>query len=387
MSQVPTIVVIGGSFAGINAIKKIDTTLKTKANVILVEEREAFFLTVAALRSVTEPGFAAHTWIPYTSLFQNNPASKIIKARATEVHPTQVKLNNGETLPFDYLIIATGTTMPAPGQTQKTEKADGIAESESILAALKSANSVTIVGGGIVGVELAGEIATDFPTKKVTIIHSGATLMNRNGLKPKAMNVVNQQLAKLNVTVLLNERVVPEYDGSILPNHGSFNLTPSTIKTSSGKTIESDVQFVCTGAGKPNSSLAKSLGGVLNEEGFIKVGLTGQVQGFTNIFAIGDVSTLDPLKLAYLANGQGTLIGENVVSLVNKPTAALKVYKPMEPGSFVILSIGRNGGVLQSPIGVFGPRVPKAIKSKDLFVASKWKELNLTPTYKPPTSQ
>lgn len=36
---------------------------------------------------------------------------------------------------------------------------------------LVAANSVLIIGGGPVGVELAGEIAVDFPTKKVKTIH------------------------------------------------------------------------------------------------------------------------------------------------------------------------------------------------------------------------
>ena len=36
---------------------------------------------------------------------------------------------------------------------------------------LVAANSVLIIGGGPVGVELAGEIAVDFPTKKVMTIH------------------------------------------------------------------------------------------------------------------------------------------------------------------------------------------------------------------------
>jgi hypothetical protein len=42
---------------------------------------------------------------------------------------------------------------------------------------------VLIIEGGPVGVELAGEIATDFPEKKVTLVHSGDRLIEYLGKK------------------------------------------------------------------------------------------------------------------------------------------------------------------------------------------------------------
>ena len=42
---------------------------------------------------------------------------------------------------------------------------------------LEKSESVLIVGGGAVGVELAGEIAETYPDKKVTLVHSGTTLV------------------------------------------------------------------------------------------------------------------------------------------------------------------------------------------------------------------
>ncbi|KAL8170492.1 hypothetical protein V2J09_022296 [Rumex salicifolius] len=49
--------------------------------------------------------------------------------------------------------------------------------------AIGLANSVLIVGGGPTGVELAGEIATAFPEKKITLVHRGSRLLEFIGLK------------------------------------------------------------------------------------------------------------------------------------------------------------------------------------------------------------
>jgi NADH dehydrogenase FAD-containing subunit len=46
-----------------------------------------------------------------------------------------------------------------------------------MFAALKGATNVLVVGGGTLGVELAGEVLTDYPDKKVTLVHSRDRLL------------------------------------------------------------------------------------------------------------------------------------------------------------------------------------------------------------------
>ncbi|KAK9114825.1 hypothetical protein Syun_021622 [Stephania yunnanensis] len=48
---------------------------------------------------------------------------------------------------------------------------------------IKSVDSILIIGGGPTGVELAGEIVTDFPEKKVTVVHRGSRLLGFIGAK------------------------------------------------------------------------------------------------------------------------------------------------------------------------------------------------------------
>ena len=76
-------------------------------------------MTIGAPRSYAIRDFAKKLWVSYTSLFLNNPASKVIQAKAEKIFADHVTLDNGEKVEFDYLVIATGSTIPAPGKTTK----------------------------------------------------------------------------------------------------------------------------------------------------------------------------------------------------------------------------------------------------------------------------
>lgn len=76
-----------------------------------------------------------------------------------------------------------------------------VAEYEKI----KSSESVLIVGGGPSGVELAAEIAVDFPEKKVSLVHKGPRLLEFVG--EKAAHKAFDWLASKKVEVILNQSV------------------------------------------------------------------------------------------------------------------------------------------------------------------------------------
>ncbi|KAJ3314244.1 hypothetical protein HDU76_002447 [Blyttiomyces sp. JEL0837] len=385
-AQVPTIVVIGGSYAGTAVIKKIDSTLGNQANIILIEERDSFYITLAAVRAVSERNFINKILVPYTSLFQKNQNSKVIHARATELHEHHVVLNSGETVNFDYCVIATGSSTPAPMKPLSNKKEVAIAKTNEIVDAVTKAKSVLIVGGGPIGIEVAGEIATDHPNVKVTLIHAGSELLNTvTNISPKARAQALSTLKSLNVEVILNEKVLPS-NGSILPNNEGYHLGSLTLKTNTGRELTSDVQFLATGNVKVNSEIVRTLatggfGDIIDEKGFVKVLATGQLNdsSLKHIFALGDVSNLDKFKLAYLAGKvQAPLIADNIISIVKNPSGPtkLKNYTPFAM-NVLILSIGRKGGMVQLPFGVFGNWTARNMKSTSLFVPDYWATLNV----------
>ncbi|KAJ3103669.1 hypothetical protein HDU97_009922 [Phlyctochytrium planicorne] len=378
--SITNIVILGGSYAGVSAATSLASALpSSKINITLIDARSHWHLPTASIRGVVQPGFASTQWVPYTELFKTHPGSKVIQGKASSIDKDakKVKLENGEQISFDYLIISTGTKLPGPMKTEWNNKEDGVKETDQIVEAVKTAEHVVIVGGGIIGCELAGEIATDYPTKKVTIIHNGSSLMHTTKTATDSLRTLvlkDLQSFPTPVEVLLNERVVPGKNGQLLPNGKGFNLGKHTLRTESGKEITGDVQFLSTGTQTPNSDFVKSLGkDAVDANGFVKTRPTAQLVGFDNIFAIGDVSDLDDVKLAYLAGVQATLATKNIIALINGTSKLGEYTKIPEVNSPAIVSLGRNGGRTQLPyLGVFGSFTTRNIKSANLMVPMMW---------------
>ena len=115
----------------------------------------------AQLRSIVEPKFAQRSVVKHSEYLK---AARHVQSAAESVSGSEVITSSGNRVPYDFLVIATGTTFSGP-----TTKSERIKMFEAEKKKLSAANSVLIIGGGPVGVELAGEIATDFPEKKVSV--------------------------------------------------------------------------------------------------------------------------------------------------------------------------------------------------------------------------
>lgn len=152
-------------------------------------------------------------------------------------------------------------------------------------AKIKSADSVLIVGGGSTGVELAGEIAVDFPEKKVTLVHKNSRLLDFMG--PKASSKTLDWLISKNVKVILGQTVD-------LKSHQDGD---KTYRTSNGETITADCHFFCAGIPLGTSWIKESvLKDALNDGGRVMVDEHLRVKGRKNIFAVGDITDI-PVSL------------------------------------------------------------------------------------------
>lgn len=152
-----------------------------------------------------------------------------------------------------------------------------LAENEKI----KAAHSILIVGGGPTGVELAAEIAVDFPEKKVTLVHDGSRLLEFIG--PKAADKTLNWLRSKNVEVKLEQSVDQQRS-----SEGS-----KTYITSAGETIKADCHFLCTGKPLASAWLKETIfKDNLDGFGRIKVDDNLRVKGWKNVFAIGDIADI-----------------------------------------------------------------------------------------------
>lgn len=146
---------------------------------------------------------------------------------------------------------------------------------------IKAARSIMVVGGGPTGVELAAEIAVDFPEKEITLVHDGPRLLEFIG--PKASDKTLEWLKKKNVEVRLQQCI--DLDRS---SAGS-----KTFITSSRETIKSDCHFLCTGKPLGSAWLEETiLKDSVDNFGRLKVDENLRIKGRKNIFAIGDITDI-----------------------------------------------------------------------------------------------
>lgn len=289
------VLVIGGGFGGLAACTGLRNAERGScggkkasepAEIILVEPKDHIEIFWTAFRSPFDEDVAANSLYPLAPVCHEKDV-KHIQSTVTELTKTRATLANGESIDFDVAVIATGAAYakwPALGRglvgasvTREERLAALKAEGEKYL---RPGGSVLIVGGGLVGSELAGDLLAHArkkgasPLPKVTLVQSGSQLCPE--MSAKAASMVHTKLKKLGVEVILNEKVVEENGRTILQN--------------SGKEIQADQVVYSVGVQPVNSFVDPSF---LNDKGWVDVDEHYQVRGAEgSLFAMGDCCTL-----------------------------------------------------------------------------------------------
>ncbi|KAA8549945.1 hypothetical protein F0562_001647 [Nyssa sinensis] len=321
--------------------------------------KEYFEIPWASLRGMVEPSFAERSVIHHRDYLTNG---HVITSRAINITDTEVLTAEGRLVPYDYLVIATGHTDPVPKtRTERLEQYQ--ADSEKI----KASRSILIVGGGPTGVELAGEIAVDFPEKMVTLVHNGSRLLEFIG--PKASNKTLDWLKSKNVEVKLEQSV----------DLNSISEGNKTYQTLAGDIIKADCHFLCTGRPLGSAWLKTTvLKDNLDNFGRLKVDENLRVHGRKNVFAIGDITDVQEIKQGYLAQKHALVAAKNLKLLITGGIESkMETYVPKSIKAFV--SLGRQDAVAQFPFTTVIGIIPGLFKSKDLFVGKTRKQLGLDP--------
>lgn len=361
MEQKKKIVIIGGGFGGIELAKK----LKNQNVDIVILDKHNYHTFQPLLYQVATGGLEADSIaFPIRKIFKGQ---KNLKFRVTEVKKVVAEENKLETTigdyHYDYLVIATGSTSNFFGQTEISQNAmpmksipEALNLRSLILQNLEAAIiakdperehellNFVVVGGGPTGVETAGAIAelkkhvlkNDYPEldlNKVNIylIEGSPELLG-------AMSVQAQQKSKafleeLGVTVYTEARV-QGYDGKTLSLVDGRNIGSATVIWSAGvKGVVLDglnTEVVVRG-------------------NRLKVNEINLIEGYQNIFAIGDVAAMITEEtpnghpgVAPAAIQQGKQLAKNLVNIIeNKPTVPFKYF---DKGAMA--TVGRNRAVV-----------------------------------------
>ncbi|XP_018416778.1 PREDICTED: apoptosis-inducing factor 2 [Nanorana parkeri] len=359
------VVIVGGGFAGIAAASQLKSH---GIPFVLVDMKDSFHHNVGALRASVESGFARKTFISFNDSYQDS--FKQGKVAAINTQTQNVVLESNEELHYSHLIIATGSNGPFPGKFNKISTKDAAIQMyEDLVKEVQKAKHVVVVGGGSAGVEMAAEVKTDYPEKEVTLVHSKVALADVE-LQPRVRNTVKEILLKKGVKLVLGQKVANLDE--LTPNVVQDNMEIRLDKDP--EVITADLLLCCTGIKINSSCYINVFGDKVASNGALKVNDYLQVEGYSNIYAVGDCADLREPKMAYSAGLHAKIAVTNIInSLLEKP---LKPYKTGQVS--MLLSMGRNDGVGQFNGFYMGRVLVTKAKSRDIFVGKSWKEMEQT---------
>ena len=302
-----TIAIIGGGFAGLNLVSKID---HNKYQVKLID-RNNFHTFPPLFYQIASSGLATgDICFPFRREFRRHKNTTYHMGHVKAIDTTAKTITTSyETIPYDLLVIAAGTTnnffgMDALSQNVFCIKtaAQAAHTRDEILDRLERGAickdplqrrrllSFLIVGGGPAGVEIAGSIGEmkkyiiprEYPELnpddvKITLVEGTDRLLAAMG--PKASAKALQYLESLMVDVRLNT-IMKDYTDKIVTFADGQNQYCETIIWTAGV------------AGEPIPGLPSQC---IAHGGRIKVDQYNRVEGLSDVFAIGDICIhIDP---------------------------------------------------------------------------------------------
>lgn len=354
------IVIVGGGFAGLNLASKLR---KSNYLTVLVDKNnyhqfQPLFYQVAT--AGLEPSSIIY---PLRKMFHRHKNTFI---RVTEVKQIEPENNRVITelgiLNYDYLVLAHGADtnyfgnknieknvipMKSVGEAlalrntlftdfENALTSDDIDETSSLL-------NIVIVGGGPTGVEVAGALAEmknhiipkDYPeldADKISIhLVQGADCLLK-GMSDEASSAAYKFLQDLGVKIQLNARVT-DYDGNKLTLQDGSQIGAKKVIWAAGvrgNTIKGLPPEVVGGGNRL----------IVND--------FNQVNGFENIFAIGDIALMQSEEYEYGHPQVAQVAIQQADNLADNFKASLK-NKPWKPFHYkdlgTMATIGRKRAV------------------------------------------
>jgi NAD(P)H-nitrite reductase large subunit len=328
-------VIIGNGPAGVIAAESI-RKLDPHAYITLVgDEAEPPYSRMAIpyllVGNIQEHG----TYLRKDASHWNNQRINMITARAEKVDAgaKRVSLNNGQTLAYDKLLIASGSTpikAPIPGiDSPGVHSCWTMADARKIIAGAKPGARVIQMGAGFIGCIIMEAIAAR--GAKLTVVEMGDRMVPRM-MTEKAGSMIRQWVEAKGVKVYTKTKV-----------EGIMTGMPMRVKLSSGEVLDADLVISATGV-KPAIGFLKESGVKTN----LGVVVDNHMQSSDpNIFAAGDCAeALDFSTGKFAVNA----IQPNAADQARVAAAAM-VGKPAASAGSLALNVLDTLGLVSTSFG------------------------------------
>ncbi|WP_342506425.1 FAD-dependent oxidoreductase [Sporosarcina sp. FSL K6-2383] len=342
-----TCIVVGGGYAGINAVKAIQKRFKGEASkrklrVILIDKNPYHFRKVLLFKPAVGD---EDITVPLTRLFPDGV--EFVQATVTKIESKEKRLifrdaeTNESSLKYDILVLAVGSVVRQPDSNQgglalaSLEAAQKIRESwrvnlqkaiqEKSTKERQRLMTIAVAGAGISGIETSAELAyfirkdaaklgLDPDAVRIKLCNANKRLFS-NGPEKVGLKL-ERSLGACGVTVLHESKVLHEKEGTLtLPN---------------GETMPVGLCIWTLGL-LPNPML-QSIGLPITSEGYVIVDASYRVPGADGVYSIGDCARIvDPAsgrldgKTCKEATFQAARLGKILVAdIIGRPAPSHK---------------------------------------------------------------
>jgi len=355
------VVIVGGGFGGLSAAQDL---AGTEAEVTLIDRRNHHLFQPLLYQVATATLSTSEIAWPIRHILRNaaNVTTLLATVTGVDVNAKLVRLEDGSSVPYDTLILATGARHAYFGHDEWEQFAPGLKTLEDatsirrkLLLAFEAAERETdpakrqalltfvVIGAGPTGVEMAGaivdlaksslqgqfrSIATD--DARVLLIEGGQKVLSN--FKPELSDYALGALRELGVEVALGAPV-EEIDP-----HGVVY---------GGKRV--DAETIIWGAGVQASPAAHWLGVEADRAGRTRVLPDLSVPGHAEIFVVGDTATVnkaDSKPVPWIGNAAKQQ-GKYVAGVIKQRLAGATASRPFNyRHAGDIATIGKRAAVI-----------------------------------------
>ncbi len=372
------VVIIGGGYAGIYALRQLVQNKNIK--ITLIDKHTFHNLQPEVYDLIANKSNIADVTIDLTTLcmgFDHDFLEfKNLKVRNIDKDAQKIYTEEQEIVEYDYLIMAAGTRTFFPTQIEGLNNAHDIKklhwamffkqsfENELFKKIRDEAKQcedthIVVVGAGLSGVEIAAEMAYNSrkffkrgnfscDNLKISLISSADTILP--GLNKELINISHHRLKSLGIKIITGTKLTKMEDGYAHLSNGtkinqSFLIFTGGIESSKIKGLENFET---------------------NQRGQIKVNKFLQTNENKNVFAVGDIAEIKtpdgelmPPNVT-IARISGTTAGKNILNMIEK--RGLHECKPKLDGILIALGGKYAAGNLYGLLNVKG-RIAYEIKS------------------------
>ena len=368
------VVVLGAGYAGSGAVKSLQSSIGPDVSLTWVSENDYHLVLHEVHRVIRDPAVQADVTIPVETIADSE--TRFVEGRVTGVDTEAriVSLADGDSIAYDYLLVALGTRTAfygIPGLEANAHTLKGLRDALSINEAVVDAGhaatrgepaQIVVGGAGLSGIQTAGEIAELRDRRRAPIeihlVEAMDEIFPNND--PSIQLALRERLEDAGVCIHTSDPIT--------------EVTEERIYFDEGESLAYD-ELIWTGGITGQDALEGA--NLDNQHNRVETASTFQTTD-ERVFAVGDSAIVDQgdhpaPPTAQAAWQTADVIATNILRAIDD--------RPLETWTYVdrgtVVSIGERavahdispGFGLRVPIGTFGGFPARTLKKT---IAAKW---------------